>query len=126
MITIYGIKSCDTCRKALKWLDGEGIAHRYHDLHIDDVFESVKLALRPWTRGKKLYNQKDLNSPPEGETNEQPKIEDKTTGDTAQIRSPVAIPASANHSTGSPRTPSSATPPICAAPTTRPGIAAAR
>ena len=37
MITIYGIKSCDTCRKALKWLDGEGIAHRYHDLREDGL-----------------------------------------------------------------------------------------
>ncbi|MCA8921485.1 MAG: hypothetical protein KDD82_06720 [Planctomycetes bacterium] len=71
--------------------------HRYHDLHIDDVFESVKLALRPWTRGKKLYNQKDLNSPPEGETNEQPKIEDKTTGDTAQIALPTIQPGETWH-----------------------------
>jgi len=31
MITVYGIKTCDTVRKALKWLDGEGISYRYHD-----------------------------------------------------------------------------------------------
>lgn len=37
MITLYGIKTCDTCRKALKWLDGEGIAHRYHDLRADGL-----------------------------------------------------------------------------------------
>lgn len=31
MIRIYGIKNCDTCRKARKWLDTEGIDHSYHD-----------------------------------------------------------------------------------------------
>ncbi len=28
---IYGIKNCDTVKKALKWLEAEGIAHQYHD-----------------------------------------------------------------------------------------------
>ena len=31
MLTVYGIKQCDTVRKALKWLDHEGIEHRFHD-----------------------------------------------------------------------------------------------
>ena len=37
MITVYGIKNCDTCRKSLKWLKGEGIEYRYHDLRIDGL-----------------------------------------------------------------------------------------
>lgn len=37
MITVYGLKSCDTCRKALKWLMEEGIPHRFHDLRADGV-----------------------------------------------------------------------------------------
>jgi Spx/MgsR family transcriptional regulator len=37
MITVYGIKSCDTCRKALKWLGEDGIAHRFHDLREDGL-----------------------------------------------------------------------------------------
>lgn len=37
MITIYGIKNCDTCRKALKWLDAEAIAHRFHDFRADGL-----------------------------------------------------------------------------------------
>ena len=37
MITIYGIKNCDTCRKALKWLQAEGIEHRYHDFRADGL-----------------------------------------------------------------------------------------
>ena len=37
MITVYGLKNCDTCRKARKWLDGAGIAHRFHDVRGDDL-----------------------------------------------------------------------------------------
>ena len=37
MITVYGIKNCDTCRKSLKWLKGEDIEYRYHDLRIDGL-----------------------------------------------------------------------------------------
>jgi len=29
---LYGITTCDTVRKARRWLEGEGIAYRYHDL----------------------------------------------------------------------------------------------
>ena len=45
MITLYGIKNCDTCRKALKWLDSEGIEHRYHDFRADGL---EKEALSNW------------------------------------------------------------------------------
>lgn len=31
MITIYGIKSCDTVRKACRWLDGENVDYQFHD-----------------------------------------------------------------------------------------------
>lgn len=37
MITLYGIKSCDTCRKARKALDGLGTPYRYHDLREDGL-----------------------------------------------------------------------------------------
>jgi arsenate reductase len=31
MITIYGIKNCDTMKKAMRWLDEQGIEYRFHD-----------------------------------------------------------------------------------------------
>lgn len=37
MLTIYGIKSCSTCRDAKKWLDAQGIAYRFHDLREDGI-----------------------------------------------------------------------------------------
>lgn len=30
-VTIYGIKNCNTMKKAFVWLDGHGIAYRFHD-----------------------------------------------------------------------------------------------
>lgn len=32
MLQIYGIKTCDTCRKALKWLKENNIEYQWHDL----------------------------------------------------------------------------------------------
>lgn len=29
--TIYGIKACDTMKKARDWLDGSGVAYEFHD-----------------------------------------------------------------------------------------------
>ena len=29
--TIYGIKNCDTMKKARAWLDGKGVAYEFHD-----------------------------------------------------------------------------------------------
>ncbi len=37
MITVYGIKQCDTCRKALRWLSGQGVEHRFHDFRVDGL-----------------------------------------------------------------------------------------
>ena len=37
MLTVYGIKQCDTVRKALKWLDQNGIEHRLHDFRADGM-----------------------------------------------------------------------------------------
>lgn len=35
MMTIYGLKNCDTCRKARKWLQAEGLEHTFRDVRAD-------------------------------------------------------------------------------------------
>lgn len=40
MITIYGIKNCDTCRNALKTLKAQGREHRFHDLRADGLSDA--------------------------------------------------------------------------------------
>jgi arsenate reductase len=32
--TIYGIKACDTMKKARAWLDGHGVAYAFHDYKV--------------------------------------------------------------------------------------------
>ena len=37
MITMYGIKNCDTIKKAKKWLDNQSIEYSFHDYRIDGL-----------------------------------------------------------------------------------------
>ncbi|WP_320818943.1 ArsC family reductase [Thalassolituus sp.] len=37
MITLYGIKNCDTMKKARTWLDDAGVAYEFHDYKKDGL-----------------------------------------------------------------------------------------
>jgi len=37
MITVYGLRTCDTCRKAIKWLEAEGMDAQLHDVRADGL-----------------------------------------------------------------------------------------
>ena len=37
MITVYGLKTCDTTKKSLKWLERREVPHRYLDVRADGV-----------------------------------------------------------------------------------------
>lgn len=47
MVILYGIKNCDTVKKARKWLDEHHIEYRFHDFRSDGLDEKV---LRQWTK----------------------------------------------------------------------------
>lgn len=36
-VTLYGLKNCDTCRKAIKWLEEYHIEYRFHDVRADGL-----------------------------------------------------------------------------------------
>ena len=60
MLTIYGIKSCDTCRKARKFLDEHNIEHNFHDLREDGL--DIQM-LERWTQRmgwERLLNKQSL------------------------------------------------------------------
>lgn len=43
MTTLYGIKNCDTVKKARKWLDEQQVEYRFHDFRTDGLTaEQVK------------------------------------------------------------------------------------
>ena len=37
MVTLYGIKNCDTCRRARKAMDASGMPYQFHDLREDGL-----------------------------------------------------------------------------------------
>ena len=47
MVTIYGIKNCDTMKKAMRWLDEHGVEYRFHDYRRDGLDTA---ALRAWEK----------------------------------------------------------------------------
>ncbi len=40
-VTIYGIKACDTMKKARAWLDAHGIAYAFHDYKLAGIERGV-------------------------------------------------------------------------------------
>ena len=46
-VTIYGIKNCDTMKKALAWLDGSGTVYTFHDYKSAGLKRGV---LEGWAR----------------------------------------------------------------------------
>ena len=46
-VTIYGIKNCDTMKKARAWLDGQGVRYAFHDYKAEGVERGV---LQGWAK----------------------------------------------------------------------------
>ena len=46
-VTIYGIKNCDTMKKAFTWLDGHGVAYAFHDYRAEGLPAAT---LRKWAK----------------------------------------------------------------------------
>ena len=49
MVKLYGIKNCDTVRKARKWLEAEDISYRFHDFRADGLTKNV---LSEWIKSE--------------------------------------------------------------------------
>lgn len=49
MITLYGIKNCDTMKKARSWLEEKGIDYRFHDYKAEGI---DRAHLEAWTEAK--------------------------------------------------------------------------
>ena len=60
MLTVYGIKNCDTCRRAKKYLEERNIEFRFHDLRDDGL--DIQM-LERWSariEWERLLNRKSL------------------------------------------------------------------
>ncbi|WP_445500555.1 ArsC family reductase [Microvirga sp. G4-2] len=47
-VTLYGIKNCDTMKKARAWLDANGVAYSFHDYKTQGI---DRARLEGWARG---------------------------------------------------------------------------
>jgi len=78
MIIIYGIKNCGTVKKALAWLNQQGINHRFHDFRKNGLDENM---LRAWVKElgwEALLNQRGTTWRSLPETAKEPLDEDHT------------------------------------------------
>jgi arsenate reductase (glutaredoxin) len=46
-VTLYGIKNCDTMKKARAWLDAEGVTYAFHDYKAEGI---DRPRLEAWAR----------------------------------------------------------------------------
>ncbi len=55
-VTLYGIKTCDTVRKARTWLEGRGVAHRFVDYRAEGLDPRKLAAWEKAVGWEKLLN----------------------------------------------------------------------
>lgn len=54
--TIYGIKACDTMKKARVWLDAQGVEVRFHDYKVEGIDQATLEAWAAKVGWKVLLN----------------------------------------------------------------------
>jgi arsenate reductase len=58
MYTLYGIKNCDTVKKARLWLDQQKISYRFHDYRADGLDRALLLCFEAAFGWENLLNRK--------------------------------------------------------------------
>ena len=58
---IYGLKTCDTCRKARKWVEAEGIEHQWFDIRADGVPLAIMQQAMKSLGHKQLLNRRSTS-----------------------------------------------------------------
>ena len=53
MLTMYGIKNCDTIKKARRWLEAHQIAYQFHDYRADGLTARNWIPLLPNWAGRR-------------------------------------------------------------------------
>jgi arsenate reductase len=58
VLTLYGIKNCDSCRKAVSWLKHRGLPFVFHDIRDDGLDEPTLMAWLDSPHAPKLLNKR--------------------------------------------------------------------
>jgi len=90
MTVLYGIKNCDTVKKARRWLDDHGVAYRFHDFRADGLDDR---RLARWTKQvgwETLLNRRGTTWRGMPET-QRKKVADETSAVIAMLTHPALI-----------------------------------
>ncbi|MBB1382495.1 ArsC family reductase [Shewanella frigidimarina] len=60
-MTLYGIKNCDTVRKARKWLEAEKIDYTFHDFREDGLNETMVTQWADVVGWETLFNKRSTS-----------------------------------------------------------------
>jgi Spx/MgsR family transcriptional regulator len=58
MVTVYGIKNCDTVKKTLAWFADNGIEARLHDYRVDGIDADFLAQVEPLFGWQELVNKR--------------------------------------------------------------------
>lgn len=58
MYVLYGLKNCDTCRKAGAWLEARGLPYRFHDFRKDGLDAALMERLEAAVGWETLLNRR--------------------------------------------------------------------
>lgn len=61
MIILYGIKNCDTVKKARTWLDQHNISYRFHDFRSDGLDNELLTQLEQQAGWENLLNKRSTS-----------------------------------------------------------------
>lgn len=61
MYTLYGIKNCDTVKKARKWLDENSITYQFHDFRSDGLDSKLLTKLEASLGWENMLNRRSTS-----------------------------------------------------------------
>ncbi len=61
MITLYGIKNCDSVKKARKWLLENNLDYQFHDFRSDGISEDLIKSFIAFESWEKLLNKRSTS-----------------------------------------------------------------
>ena len=61
MITLYGIKNCDTVKKARRWLEQQGVEYQFHDFRADGLSREQVQGWLQELGGQELVNRRSTS-----------------------------------------------------------------
>lgn len=60
-LVVYGIRNCDSCRNALKWLEAQKVPFSFHDFRLDGLDKSLLEGWLESPQASRLLNKRSTS-----------------------------------------------------------------